>query len=438
MLSEEIARSHPKLWSLFQSQLTEVIQKRCAELHLAFPMLNNDQVRRLYLAELKGVAPPMDVQCAVLYVKPEYPLAVYTPPVLTPVLNTVSTLNHPLSTTPPVSFNPSFAKIPISLKVLRRWAVWIRSADCRKIPYVCPGGRLQVNRDGEYKRAKSNDPQTWHTFQEAVQCMEDYPRVAGLSFALGDGYIGFDFDNVRDLNTGLFHPHARDWILCVGGYCEVSDSQQGAKSITRGVLSREFLATAETGRQFKGIPDTGMAVEVYHTRRFFSLTGLRLKGFDEIDENQEGVDTVCKILLDIKSQRDVEKHPNAGRKNSVKEQSLPLSDEAVLAKIRASRQAHKFNALWRGDLTGYDSPSEADMALISILKFWCDDEQLERLFSQSELGNRDKWVDRSDYRERTIQNAITTEKYQPRRLPLRFKEAAERASAILGGEDDDE
>ena len=99
---------------------------------------------------------------------------------------------------------------------------------------------------------------------------------------------------------------------------------------------------------------------------------------------------------------------------------------------------HKFNALWRGDLTGYDSPSEADMALISILKFWCDDEQLERLFSQSELANRDKWEDRPDYRERTIQNAITTETYQPRRLPLRFTEAAERASAILGGEGDDE
>ena len=107
MLSEEIARSHPKLWSLFQSQLTEVIQKRCAELHLAFPMLNNDQVRRLYLAELKGVAPPMDVQCAVLYVKPEYPLVVYTPPVLPRLLNAVSTLNDSLSIIHSPTYNAS-------------------------------------------------------------------------------------------------------------------------------------------------------------------------------------------------------------------------------------------------------------------------------------------------------------------------------------------
>ena len=438
MLTEMEARSHPKLWSLFQSELAEVIDKRCAELCLAFPMLDARQIRRLYLTELKGVAPPMDVQCAVLYVKPEYPLAVYTPSVLTPLLNAVSTLNQPLSTTHSPTFNSSFAKIPISLQVLRRWAVWIRSADGRKIPYVCRGGQLHVNTRGKYMRAKSNDPQTWHTFEEAVKCVSHYPFVKGISFALSAGYVGFDFDNVRDPDTGKFHPHARDWILRVGGYCEVSDSHQGAKSITRGVLSREFLGTAETGRQFKGIPDTGMAVEVYQTRRFFSLTGGRLKGFDEVNENQEGIDTVCKILLDIKSQRDAEKHPNAERKNGVKQQPLTLSDEAVLSKIRRSRQAHKFNALWRGDLTGYDSPSEADMALISILKFWCDDEQLERLFSQSELSNRDKWEDRPDYRERTIQNAITTETYQPRRLPLRFTEAAERASAILGGEGDDE
>jgi primase-polymerase (primpol)-like protein len=40
---------------------------------------------------------------------------------------------------------------------------------------------------------------------------------------------------------------------------------------------------------------------------------------------------------------------------------------------------------------------------------------MERLFSRSGLGQRDKWRDRPDYRERTIQKAISDarEFYEP-------------------------
>lgn len=61
-----------------------------------------------------------------------------------------------------------------------------------------------------------------------------------------------------------------------------------------------------------------------------------------------------------------------------------------------------------GDASDYgDDDSSADMALMNKLAFYSKDPlQLERLFSNSALGQREKWVKRADYRQRTIQAAL--------------------------------
>ena len=48
------------------------------------------------------------------------------------------------------------------------------------------------------------------------------------------------------------------------------------------------------------------------------------------------------------------------------------------------------------------------MKLMNKLAFWfrCDADRMERVFSMSALGQRDKWTGRRDYRERTINKAI--------------------------------
>jgi DNA-binding transcriptional ArsR family regulator len=52
--------------------------------------------------------------------------------------------------------------------------------------------------------------------------------------------------------------------------------------------------------------------------------------------------------------------------------------------------------------------SAADLALLDILRFYTQDEaQLERLFSQSALGQRGKWRRRDDYRKGTIHKALS-------------------------------
>src|SRR5215208_6693718 len=92
-----------------------------------------------------------------------------------------------------------------------------------------------------------------------------------------------------------------------------------------------------------------------------------------------------------------------------------LTDEEVIALARSAKNAAKFEALWSGDTSGYASHSEADQALVSLLAFYTQDEnQLDSLYRQSALC-REKWINRPDYRRRTIQRALSnlTETYSP-------------------------
>jgi hypothetical protein len=91
------------------------------------------------------------------------------------------------------------------------------------------------------------------------------------------------------------------------------------------------------------------------------------------------------------------------------------TDEEVIELARGAKNAAKFEALMSGDTSGYPSHSEADQALISLLAFYTQDtEQLNRLYRQSGLC-RPKWLDRPDYRDRTIKRALSnlTETYTP-------------------------
>jgi len=86
--------------------------------------------------------------------------------------------------------------------------------------------------------------------------------------------------------------------------------------------------------------------------------------------------------------------------------SPPRSDDEVLRACRAAKNAAKFSDLYdHGDVDRYHAgdDSSADAGLMEILAFQTQDEdQLEYLFSQSALGQREKWNKRPDYRRRTI------------------------------------
>jgi len=69
----------------------------------------------------------------------------------------------------------------------------------------------------------------------------------------------------------------------------------------------------------------------------------------------------------------------------------------------------KLTRLWMGDTSAYDNDdSSADFALMrELAKFTQNDPvRTEKFFSASVLGRRDKWIDRADYRQRTVKAAL--------------------------------
>ncbi len=109
------------------------------------------------------------------------------------------------------------------------------------------------------------------------------------------------------------------------------------------------------------------------------------------------------------------------QKTQTKMQTVSLDDTrghvlALIEKAKNAKDGAKFTALWNGNISGYKSQSEADLALCCLLAFWTggDRSRIDSLFRQSGLC-RDKWKDREDYREKTINAALThtTEFYDP-------------------------
>jgi primase-polymerase (primpol)-like protein len=91
-----------------------------------------------------------------------------------------------------------------------------------------------------------------------------------------------------------------------------------------------------------------------------------------------------------------------------------LTDDEVIRRAGEAANGQKFRALWAGDVGGYGSQSEADAALVSLLRFWVGDDEarIDALFRRSGLV-RDKW-DRPDYRRRTLALAADGAVYTPR------------------------
>lgn len=86
------------------------------------------------------------------------------------------------------------------------------------------------------------------------------------------------------------------------------------------------------------------------------------------------------------------------------------ADQELCVKIRRSKQGDKFQKLFCGQFTEYESQSEADLALCSSLAFWCrkDADQMNRIFRQSKLY-RPKWDEKhgqQTYGQMTLQKAI--------------------------------
>lgn len=153
---------------------------------------------------------------------------------------------------------PNVDKIPQVLKDIPRWVTWKAVANNgdkpRKVLY-------DPNLLDQY--GKSNDPDTWSSFDKAVTSFEEGDR-AGIGFVLNnDGLVGVDLDNCVD-EHGTISSEAIDFLKKLQpSYCEYSPSRKGlralgyAEPLTKGI---------------NGSYNT-LQVEMYSTGRYLTITG---------------------------------------------------------------------------------------------------------------------------------------------------------------------
>ena len=250
--------------------------------------------------------------------------------------------------------------------------------------------------------AQPNNSSTWSSFGKAVDSYNRKEDYKGIGYVFdGDGIVGIDIDHcVKD---GEFSELAKSLIAKCRSYAEYSFSMTGVHIFLRDNDAKKIFGS-KTGRKFKN------GVEIYHTGRYFTMTGRQIEGTPNQVVQNSIIAELVKMFDDKQPQK--ENQANSAR-------SVSLSDNELIAKILSSKQAGLFQKLfYNGDISDYaNDDSRADLALMNILAFWTakNRNQMESIFSMSTLAQRDKWQ-RQDYRNMTIDKAIsnTGSVYEPK------------------------
>jgi len=264
--------------------------------------------------------------------------------------------------------------IPSALRGRAQWVCWHlveRDGKPTKVPFSPEGTPASVS-----------NPNTWTDFETAL---EAYKRGGfdGIGFVLtaDAGIVCVDIDHAR--NGMDWTPEAMEIVRVLDSYTEVSPSGEG--------LHIWALGRLPEGRRRRN------GVEMYSDGRFITVTGQHLP--DTPADLQERTAELAELHRRI-----------FGETTTTLKAIAPadLSDAELLQRAMDAKDGVKFRSLWNGDTTGYPSQSEADLALCRLLAFWTggDPERIERLFSLSALGQRNKWRTRADYRRETIETAL--------------------------------
>lgn len=286
--------------------------------------------------------------------------------------------------------------LPDQMKMYDQWIVWRLENKAgekkpAKIPYNPKSG----------ERASSTDRKTWGTFTEAKITYDLFSyKYAGVGFVFNklDPFIAIDIDHCIG-EDGVLSKTAYLETRMFGSYTEISQSGTGLHIIA-----------------FGGNPggdDIGHKkgdIEFYTHGRFFALTGNVYKDHRNVTHQP------MSMLIPFYDHY-FTKHISKPivKTNPLVNHNVDLSDDKIIEICSNAKNSSKFVALWRGSTVGYNSGSEADMALTSMLAFYTQDtNQLQRLLLRSGLS-REK-MNRVDYITRTINKATTTltETFKPK------------------------
>lgn len=285
-----------------------------------------------------------------------------------------------------------YEKLPDDLKRNARFCLWkyeTRKGKPTKVPYRTDG-----------RRADSTKAADFSTF-DAVTAVLRKGGYDGIGIMVGGGFSAVDIDSC--VTDGKLTETAQDIVDTMDSYTETSPSGTGIR-----IIFNADGAEYDKARYY--INNRKAGIEVYTagcTEKFVTLTGNGIREVG-IGKRSEALHAVAEKYMRRPQKEQTERVQNAPPGSF-------LSDDAVLSAARNARNGEAFVRLWDGDITGYASASEADLALCTRLAFFCggDTDQMDKLFRRSALY-RDKW-ERADYRETTLRKAVDgcTDFYKP-------------------------
>lgn len=285
----------------------------------------------------------------------------------------------------------NFVNIPTELKQNASFCLWKkekRGGRVTKVPYNPSNGTM----------AKTNDASTFSDFSTA---MKAYAMGGwdGIGFRVSEGIGAIDIDHCIREDGTLNDVAASILGFFPDSYFERSPSGTGLRGFFK--LSPDFAYD----KTVYYINNRKHGLEVYlpgTTNRFVTVTGDMYRP-GAVERNDEGLATALDTFMKRKNQTTT----------AAVEPCSYLTDEQVMQHALKSESGDKFKALYNGQWEDlYDSQSDADMALVSMLAFWCGnvEEQIDRIFRESGLM-REKW-DRhtgdSTYGQITIRNAVSS------------------------------
>src|SRR5260370_5504003 len=170
----------------------------------------------------------------------------------------------------PVPLVPLPDHLPVELRGLATWIGWRYEWDEQRRSW----SKIPINPRTGY-RAKTNDPATWGAFEEALAALQRF-KLDGPAIVLTRNrekqpfdLVGVDLDNVRDIDSGMLTPEAKELVERFATYTEVSPSGTGCKLICMAAWPDDQQAC---GRNF-----SARGIEIYR-EKFWCLTGHRLPG----------------------------------------------------------------------------------------------------------------------------------------------------------------
>lgn len=260
------------------------------------------------------------------------------------------------------------------------WKLETRKDKTTKLPYSVNG-----------KLASSTDPKSWSTYDEVKERFENI----GIVFTPEKDLLGIDIDHCLK-GTNINHDEKEkiaELLIEADTYAEISPSGEGLHLFLK-------LSDPLTLEGNKKLP-----FELYTSGRYFTITNNPYK--EEKPVRTVSSEEAKKILSIIGYPWKKEKKVRALLPST--DSNLP--DQALLEKMFRSKNGLEIQKLYEGDTSAHkNDESAADMSLCSHLAFWTkkDASQMERMWLASPLGQRKKTIERKDYRDRTISNAIAS------------------------------